>query len=169
MKACTSSSFGVPYGSLRAGIETFAVYHQSAGRSVGGSSEISRKSLARVLGNRVWLGLQSSASDGCSHRRETFNFPFRGMAEEFSDSSWCVCVWENKAAAEEAFKEPTTRECKHRHVYTCCKACLYCRHRTGAFTFTVSHQWGGKVHQAIIHPGTKQFRVSMFYNSLLRT
>lgn len=93
MKACTSSSFGVPYGSLRAGIETFAVYHQSAGRGVGGSSEISRRSLARVLGNRVWLGLHRSASDSCSHRRETFNFPFRGMAEEFSDSSWCVCVY----------------------------------------------------------------------------
>lgn len=78
---------------------------------------------------------------------------------------------ENRAAVEEAFKELITREHELRHVYTCCKACLYCRHRTGAFTVTVSYQWGGEVHQAIIHPGTKQFRVraSVFYNSLLRT
>lgn len=52
----------------------------------------------------------------------------------------------NQAAAEEASKEPITRESQLRCIYTCCKAGLYCRHRTGAFTFTVSHQWGGEVH-----------------------
>lgn len=74
MKACTSSSFGVPNGSLRAGIDTFAVHHQSAGRGVRGSSEISRQSLTSVLGNRVWLGLQHGASDGCGDGREMFTF-----------------------------------------------------------------------------------------------
>lgn len=36
----TSSSFGVSYSSLWAGIETFAVHHQSAGRGVSRGPEI---------------------------------------------------------------------------------------------------------------------------------
>lgn len=65
-------------------------------------------------------------------------------------------------------KEPMSREGELWSVCTCCKACLYGRHRTGAFTFTVSHQWGGEAHQAIIHSVTKPFKVS-FFNSWLRT
>lgn len=107
VKACTSSSFGVPYGSLRAGIETLGVHHQSAGRGVGGSSQISRQGLASILGNRVWLGLQCSASDGCSHRRETFNFSHThtNTHQRLPESSSAIPREGNKAAAEDAFKE----------------------------------------------------------------
>lgn len=34
--------------------------------------------------------------------------------------------------------------------YTCCKAGLCCRNRTGALSVSVGHQWGGKAHQAVI-------------------
>lgn len=114
MKACTSSSFGVPYGSLWAGIETFAVHHQSTGRGVSGSSEISQ-SLTSVLGNRVWLGLQPRASDGCSHRRECLTFPHTHILQLLSEKS-CGILNRNNAAAEEAFKEPITKESELRHI-----------------------------------------------------
>lgn len=38
----------------------------------------------------------------------------------------------------------------HKTLLTCCKAGLSWRNRTGAFSLSVRHQWGGEAHQAVV-------------------